>query len=100
MALSGLRNLSIIDTPPVNRYPVQTYVVAEDDLLIKDAIYKELARGGQTFILYNRVETILDYVNHIHTLVPDARITYAHGKMDKYEMDRVMKILSKTNMIF
>lgn len=91
MALSGLRNLSIIDTPPVNRYPVQTYVVAEDDLLIKDAIYKELARGGQTFILYNRVETILDYVNHIHTLVPDARITYAHGKMDKYEMDRVME---------
>lgn len=91
MALSGLRNLSIIDTPPVNRYPVQTYVVAEDEMLIKDAIYKELARGGQTFILYNRVETILDYVNHIHTLVPDARITYAHGKMDKYEMDRVME---------
>lgn len=91
MALSGLRNLSIIDTPPVNRYPVQTYVVAEDDLLIKDAIYKELARGGQTFILYNRVETILDYVNHISSLVPDARITYAHGKMDKYEMDRVME---------
>ena len=91
MALSGLRNLSIIETPPVNRYPVQTYVVAEDDLIIKDAIYKELSRGGQIFILYNRVESILDYVNHINTLVPDAKITYAHGKMDKYKMDRVME---------
>ena len=91
MALSGLRNLSIIETPPVNRYPVQTYVIAEDDLIIKDAIYKELSRGGQIFILYNRVESILDYVNHINTLVPDAKITYAHGKMDKYKMDRVME---------
>lgn len=58
MAMSGLRDLSIIDTPPVNRYPVQTYVAVEDGFLIKDAIYKELARKGQVFILYNRVETI------------------------------------------
>ena len=91
MALSGLRNLSIIDTPPINRYPVQTYVIAEDDLLIKDAIYKELSRGGQIFILYNRVETILKYVDYISKLVPEAKIAYAHGKMDKYQLDKIME---------
>ncbi len=91
MALSGLRNLSIIDTPPINRYPVQTYVIAEDDLLIKDAIYKELSRGGQIFILYNRVESILKYVDYISKLAPDAKIAYAHGKMDKYQLDKIME---------
>lgn len=90
MAMSGLRDLSIIDTPPVNRYPVQTYVAVEDDFLIKDAIYKELARKGQVFILYNRVETIVKYMNHIHEIVPDARITFAHGKMEKDELDNIM----------
>ena len=91
MALSGLRNLSIIDTPPINRYPVQTYVIAEDDLLIKDAIYKELSRKGQVFILYNRVETILNYVDYISKLVPEAKIAFAHGKMDKYQLDKIME---------
>lgn len=90
MAMSGLRDLSVIDTPPVNRYPVQTYVVGEDDLLIKDAIYKELTRNGQIFILYNRVESIDNYVRRIKKLVPDARITFAHGKMDKNELDKIM----------
>ncbi len=90
MAMSGLRDLSVIDTPPVNRYPVQTYVVIEDDFLIKDAIYKELARNGQVFILYNRVESIASYSAHIHELVPDARVTYAHGKMEKYQLDDIM----------
>ena len=90
MALSGLRDLSVIDTPPVNRYPVQTYVVAEDDLLIKDAIYKEMSRNGQIFILYNKVDSISKYANHIKDLVPDAKITFAHGKMDKNELDSIM----------
>lgn len=90
MAMSGLRDLSVIDTPPVNRYPVQTYVAVEDDFLIKDAIYKELARKGQIFILYNRVETIEKYMNHIHELVPDAKINFAHGKMEKDELDNIM----------
>ena len=91
MALSGLRDLSVIDTPPVNRYPVQTYVVMEDDLLIKDAIYKELSRNGQVFILYNRVDSISKYANHIKDLIPDAKITFAHGKMDKNELDNIME---------
>ena len=90
MALSGLRDLSVIDTPPVNRYPVQTYVVAEDDLLIKDAIYKEMSRNGQIFILYNKVDSISKYASHIKDLVPDAKITFAHGKMDKNELDSIM----------
>ena len=91
MALSGLRDLSIIDTPPVNRYPVQTYVVEEQDLLIKDAIYKELSRKGQVFVLYNRIEDLDRIVDKISSLVPEARITYAHGKMTKEELESKME---------
>ncbi len=90
MALSGLRDLSIIDTPPVNRYPVQTYVIEEQDLLVKDAIYKELARKGQVFILYNRIEKLDELVQKISTLVPEARITFAHGRMTKQELENIM----------
>ena len=91
MALSGLRDLSIIDTPPVNRYPVQTYVLAEQDVVIKDAIYKEIARHGQVFVLYNRVETIEQKVRELMILVPEAKIAYAHGKMNKTELEDVMQ---------
>lgn len=90
MALSGLRDLSIIDTPPVNRYPVQTYVVAENDLLIKDAIYKELSRKGQVFILYNKIEGLDKLVDRIKKLVPEARINYAHGQMNKENLENIM----------
>jgi len=88
--MSGLRDLSIIDTPPVNRYPVQTYVIKEDDFIIKDAIYKELSRQGQIFILYNRIENIEDIVYKINQLVPEARVSYAHGRMDKNKLDKIM----------
>ena len=91
MALSGLRDLSIIDTPPVNRYPVQTYVMSENDAIIKDAIYKEMARKGQVFVLYNKVESITNMVDRLHKLVPEARITYAHGQMNKTELEDVMQ---------
>ena len=91
MALSGLRDLSIIDTPPVDRYPVQTYVIQENDLLIKDAIYKELSRNGQIFILYNKVASIESKMDEIHKLVPEAKITIAHGQMSKQELERVME---------
>lgn len=95
MSMSGLRSLSLIETAPVNRYPVQTYVLAENKQIIKDAIYKELARNGQIFILYNYVDSILSKVDEIKRLVPDARITYAHGRMSKTELEDVM--LSFTN---
>ncbi len=91
MALSGLRDLSIIDTPPTNRYPVQTYVIQENDLIIKDAIYKELSRNGQIFILYNKVASIESKMEQLHKLVPEARITIAHGQMSKKELEDVME---------
>ena len=91
MAMSGLRDLSIIDTPPVNRYPIQTYVLEDNDLIIKDAIYKELARQGQVFILYNNIDKLDSVVNHIKSLVPEARIISAHGRMNKIELEDVMQ---------
>ena len=90
MALSGLRDLSIIDTPPTNRYPVQTYVIQENDLIVKDAIYKELSRDGQVFILYNRIGSIDTIKSKIQQLVPEARISIAHGQMNKQELEDVM----------
>ncbi len=90
MAISGLRDLSIIDTPPTNRYPIQTYVIAENDNLIKDAIYKELSRNGQIFILYNRIASIDNMVIKIKTLVPEATVMYAHGQMTKIELEKIM----------
>ena len=90
MALSGLRDLSIIETPPVNRYPVQTYVIKENDLIIRDAIYKELSRQGQIYVLYNRIEDIYNIQDKLLKLVPEARIRVAYGTMNKEELDEVM----------
>ena len=74
----------------MNRSPVQTYVIQESDLIVRDAIYKELSREGQVFVLYNRVETIEDMQSRISKLVPEARIRYAHGQMSKMELDDIM----------
>ncbi|MGN1379371.1 MAG: transcription-repair coupling factor [Bacilli bacterium] len=90
MALSGLRSLSIIETPPNNRYPVQTYVLSEDELIIKDAIYKELSRNGQIFILYNNIADLENKTNHLKIILPEAKIRYAHGQMNKDELDYIM----------
>lgn len=87
MSLVGIRSLSLIETPPVNRYPVQTYVIEENDLIIKDAIYKELSRNGQVFILYNRVQSIEQQLLKISNMVPEARITLVHGQMNKNELE-------------
>ena len=91
MAMSGLRDLSIIDTAPVNRYPVQTYVLSENDLIIKDAIYKELARNGQIFILYNKVASIEEFCNKLRGMISEASINFAHGQMTKKELDDIME---------
>ena len=90
MSILGIRNLSIINTPPVNRYPVQTYILEENNAVVKDAIYKELSRGGQIFILYNNVQKIESKVNKLRKLIPDARIEYAHGQMGKKELENKM----------
>lgn len=91
MAMSGLRDLSIIDTAPVNRYPVQTYVLSENELIVKDAIYKELARKGQVFILYNKVASIEEFTNNLKRLIPEANISFAHGQMTKKDLDKIME---------
>lgn len=90
MSMSGLKNLSLIETAPVNRFPVQTYVLSESKQIIKEAIYKELARNGQIFILYNRIEDMDLKIMELKQLVPEAKIVSAHGKMDKTELEDIM----------
>lgn len=83
MSLAGIRDISTINTPPTRRLPVQTYVVEETETLIRDAVLREITRGGQVFILYNRVESISAFAGKILEIVPEANVTYAHGRMDK-----------------
>ena len=90
MSMVGLRNISLIETPPVNRFPVQTYVLEENKNIIKDAIYKELNRQGQVFILYNKVSNMEGKLQELKQLVPEARIIYAHGQMTKAELENRM----------
>ncbi len=89
-SISGIKDLSLIETPPMNRFPIQTYVLEQNDHIIKDAIYKELSRNGQVYFLYNKVNTIESKVAEISKLVPEARIIYAHGKMNKNEIESKM----------
>lgn len=91
MSMTGIRTLSLIETPPIDRFPIQTYVLPENDSVIKDAIYKELARKGQVFILYNNVTNIEREVELIHKLVPEARIDFAHGQMSKDMLENKMQ---------
>ncbi len=87
MSLSGIRDISVINTPPKIRIPVQTYVTEESEVLIKDAVTRELARGGQVLVLYNRVETILKFSEEFRRIVPEARVIVAHGQMDKKSLE-------------
>lgn len=91
MSLTGVRGLSIIETPPAFRYPIQTYVLRENDQVIKDAIYKELARDGQVFILYNNVSKIEDQVSRIKKMVSESKVTYIHGQMNKDQIEKTME---------
>lgn len=96
MSMVGIRNLFLIETPPSNRYPVQTYVLEENNHIIKDAIYKELSRGGQVYILCNRIESFSEKIREIQVLIPDIKIGYAHGKMNKSEIEDIMyKFINK-----
>jgi transcription-repair coupling factor (superfamily II helicase) len=90
MSLLGVRDLSVIETPPENRFPVQTYVVEWNESLIREAIERELNRGGQVYVLYNQVAGIRSMADRIAALVPDARIESAHGQMAEDELERVM----------
>ncbi|MFS0865394.1 transcription-repair coupling factor [Fredinandcohnia sp. 179-A 10B2 NHS] len=90
MSMLGVRDLSVIETPPENRFPVQTYVVEYNGELIREAIEREMARDGQVYFLYNRVEDIERKAEEISMLVPDARIAYAHGRMTENELEAVI----------
>lgn len=91
MSMSGIRSLALIETPPEHRLPIQTYVLGENNNIIKDAIYKELSRKGQAFILFNSVSKIERKVLEINELVPEARIDFAHGQMTKLELENKMQ---------
>ncbi len=95
MSLIGIRQLSQLDTPPSNRYPVQTYVVEKNKNLIVDVIEKELAREGQVFYLFNNIDQIYHIARSLQADLPDARIAVAHGKMSKEEIEDVMLSFSR-----
>ena len=90
MSLVGARDMSIIETPPAERFPVQTYVVENNDTIIANAIRREMKRGGQVYFIYNRVDTIDRMRDHIESLVPEARIQTAHGQMPEEMLEHVM----------
>ncbi len=96
MALSGIRDISVLETPPSNRLPVQTYVCELGDGLIVDAVTRELGRGGQVYILYNRVNGIESFTQKVKALVPHARVDYAHGRMSAEQLeDKIGRFYSK-----
>ncbi len=90
MSLSGVRDLSIMDTPPENRYPILTYVGQFNKEIIRNAIRREMARGGQVYYVHNRVETIYKVARLIQELVPNTRYAIAHGQMDESSLEKVM----------
>ena len=90
MSMLGVRDLSVIETPPENRFPVQTYVVEYNAALVREAIERELSRDGQIYFLYNRVEDIERMAEQISMLVPDAKVAVAHGRMNEGELESVM----------
>lgn len=91
MALSGLRDISVIETPPEGRFPVETYVVPHNPSLIAQAIRREMRRGGQVFYVYNRIHSIGRVLQRVQAMVPEARITVAHGRMQEHELSRTMQ---------
>ena len=88
MSLNGLKDLSLIETPPINRLPVQTYVLEANDSVIREAINRELGRNGQVFYLLNRIDEFDKTIHKIKRLVPDAKIGVIHGRMDKEDIER------------
>lgn len=90
MGLVGMRDMSIIETPPEDRYPIRTYVMEFDDEIIREAILRELGREGQVYFVYNRVQNIDSMYSRLQELVPEARIAVAHGQMNEDQLERVM----------
>ncbi|MFZ5650588.1 MAG: transcription-repair coupling factor [Bacillota bacterium] len=90
MSLVGVRDTSLLETPPENRFPVQTYVLEEDSNMIREAIYREMGRGGQVFFVHNRIIDLDSVAAWLQALVPDARLAVAHGQMREDDLEQVM----------
>lgn len=90
MTLAGIRDMSLINTPPEDRIPIKTYVLPFDDHLVRDAIQREIDRGGQVYFVHNRVHSIYHTATHLQQLVPEATITVAHGQMDERQLEQAM----------
>lgn len=90
MSMLGVRDLSVIETPPANRYPVQTYVMEQNMGAVRDAIEREMARGGQAFYVYNRVDTIERKADELRLMIPDCRVGVAHGQMTEIQLENIM----------
>ena len=90
MALSGIRDLSVIDTPPDDRVPIKTYVQPYNEMLVRDSLLREIGRGGQIYYVHNRVQSIYSVANKLQKLVPEARIGVGHGQMAEKELEKVM----------
>ncbi len=91
MSMSGIRDISVLDEAPMNRRPVQTYVLSYDEEIIVQACQREIARGGQVFYLYNKTADIEDKANHLQSIMPGSRVLYAHGKMSEHQMERIIE---------
>ncbi|MDV8653864.1 transcription-repair coupling factor [Streptococcus pneumoniae] len=90
MSMLGIRDLSVIETPPTNRYPVQTYVLEKNDSVIRDAVLREMERGGQVYYLYNKVDTIVQKVSELQELIPEVSIGYVHGRMSEVQLENTL----------
>ncbi|MBR0026154.1 MAG: transcription-repair coupling factor, partial [Clostridia bacterium] len=90
MSMTGIRDMSVIETPPEQRYPVQTYVMEYSDAVVREAIMKELGRGGQAYIVYNKVRDMEQYAGRLSQLIPEARIAFAHGQMSERVLEKTM----------
>lgn len=90
MSLIGIRDMSVLEEPPVDRVPIQTYVMEYNDEMVREAIRRELARGGQVYYVYNRVNNIDEVASQVAALVPEATVAFAHGQMNERELERIM----------
>lgn len=90
MSLAGIRDMSVLEEPPVDRTPIQTYVMEYNEEMVREAIHRELARNGQVYYVYNRVTDIDEVAGRIQALVPEAVVTFAHGQMREHELERIM----------
>ena len=95
MSMVGVRDLSVMETPPTNRYPIQTYVMEEMPSIVREAVLREMKRNGQVFFLHNRIDDIDKVVSQLEELIPEAKIEYIHGRMSENQMEDIMYRFSK-----